>query len=137
VRINVRLAAEDRSVHAVAWRKALTETRDASTDVDSENGNGLLSTDDRRSPVVCCGRETSGCAGWAQRCASCSLPVFFLTPDPGLAHFDIHQGIGVNFIGILLENCQVGEFAGFKRAKLVGHADLTGGVNGHRAQRIG
>src|SRR3984957_7572425 len=61
------------------------------------------------------------------------LHVLFLTADPGLAHLDAHQSIRIDLVGILFEDCQVGEFARFKRAELVGHADLTGRVDGHRA----
>jgi hypothetical protein len=61
------------------------------------------------------------------------LPVLFLTADPGLAHLDAHQSIRIDLVGILFEDCQVGEFARFKRAELVGHSDLTSGVDGHRA----
>jgi hypothetical protein len=61
------------------------------------------------------------------------LPVLFLTADPGLAHLDAHQSIRIDLVGILFEDCQVGEFARFKRAELVGHSDLTGRVDGYRA----
>src|SRR5580693_5778411 len=64
-------------------------------------------------------------AGARRHFAWC-LPVLFLTADPGLAHLDLHQSIRIDLVGVLFEDCQVGEFARFKRAELVGHSDLTG-----------
>ena len=48
-----------------------------------------------------------------------------------------HQRIGIDRIGVLLEDRQIGELADLERAKLVGHADLARGVDRDGAQRVG
>src|SRR5277367_2134931 len=57
--------------------------------------------------------------------------------DPGLADVDGHQGLGIDGVGVLLQDREIGKLARFEGSELVAQADLAGGVAGHRAQGVG
>src|SRR6478609_9679324 len=66
-----------------------------------------------------------------------ALAMHLSAADPSLGNGDAHQRIWIYCIGVLFKDRQVSKFSRLQRAELVGHADLSRRVEGHRAQRLG